>query len=151
MKGCSSSACSRWMLLFHQLFSIAFSISWWGRREAEWESLNACGWMGLALTPHLYGTRKKIWLQRHHVSCSCPPAIMNCQYLILETPKASVATPPNTYDSVHHKWWLCGLKKIGRQRNRKKEQKGISRLTLHFFFSFPPIATRVFLKICFIN
>lgn len=148
MKGWSSSDCSRWMLLFHQLFSVAFSISWWGRREAVSMHVDEWGWP-LLLTSMAQEKKSDSRGIMYPAVVPQPLWIASISYWKLQKPLLlHHLTPMIQYITSDGS---AAWKKTGRQRNRKKEQKGISHLTLHFFFSFPPIATRVFLKICFIN
>lgn len=62
-----------------------------------------------------------------------------------ETPKAFIATPPITYDSAHHKWWLCHLKKY---EDKEIGKKKISYHILHFLppHPFSSSCNKVFLK-----
>lgn len=89
MKSCSSSACRRQTLFSHQLFPIAFNISWWEKMESKQENVNVCGWGSLLLLTSV----ENIWPQSHCISQSCPPAVRNCLYLMLVYPAASIATP----------------------------------------------------------
>lgn len=116
MKGCSSSVCSRQTLFFHQLFPIAFNISCWGKKGIKGRK-SQCLWMRFALTPHLCSTWKNLTPESLHMQ---EFSSSSYELLISHIGYSKSLYYCTTFDSVHHKWWICHLKEYGEKKNRKQ-------------------------------